>query len=152
MAVQRQVGGVQVQHDALGRLGVGFYKEADQQLIDGLLPIVNLLVATRLLHAQLQPVQRAFARQGLLAAEHTQQRVVAQLVMVGEIFVAQRQRVYALRNQLRYGVGDQPRLAPIVKASRQTRQQVQPPVRLAQQQGSGIGGHGATVEAGHHLA
>jgi len=68
---------VQVQHDALGRLGVGFYKEADQQLIDGLLPIVIFLVATRSSTLILQPVQACFCPPGVLAcapalpAEHT---------------------------------------------------------------------------------
>jgi hypothetical protein len=40
----------------------------------------------------------------------------------------------------------------VLKASRQARQQVQPPIRFPQQHRAGIGGHGAAVKAGHYLA
>jgi hypothetical protein len=63
---------------------------------------------TQLRPAQLQPVERRFAgeRRAILApgrqlaGEHRQCRVVAQLVVIDEIFVAQRQRKNPLPDQL----------------------------------------------------
>ena len=71
---------------------------------------------------QFQAVQRALAGQRFfqfaLAGQHRQQRIVAQLLVIVEIFVAQRQPVDALRQHLGHGVLDQCRVAPIGEASR----------------------------------
>ena len=65
MAVNRDVGGVQVEHD-LGRgRGVRFQVEVNQQPIDRLSRVADLVIAPRAAH-QLQPIQRALARQRFL--------------------------------------------------------------------------------------
>lgn len=112
-----------------------FQEYLDQELVDGFLAVVDLLVAARGFPAEFQTVQRALAGERLLArlrlaAEHSQQRVFPQLVVVGEVLVAKRQRVYALGHQLLYGMGNQFGPAAVLKTSRQARQQVDPPIGL----------------------
>ena len=74
-----------------------------QQPVDGLGRVADLVIAPRATH-QLQPVQRALARQRLLqltlAAEQTEQRIAAQLLMIVQVLVAQRQTVNALPQHL----------------------------------------------------
>jgi hypothetical protein len=40
----------------------------------------------------------------------------------------------------------------VLEASRQARQQVQPPIRFPQKNRAGIRGHGSTVKTGYYLA
>jgi len=47
LAVQRHIGGVDVQHDLLGGVPVSFHKHIHQQLVDPLFPEGDLLVAVR---------------------------------------------------------------------------------------------------------
>jgi hypothetical protein len=76
---------------------------------------------------QLQPVQGALAGQCLiqfpLAAQNRKQRVQAQLLVVVQILMAQRQTVYALRQHLPQPMLHQLLLAPILKTVRQATQQ-----------------------------
>jgi hypothetical protein len=73
---------------------------------------------------QFQPVQRALAGQRLLqiapSAEQRQQRIAAQLLMVVEVFIAQRQSIDALRLHLRQRVLDQRARAAVGKTLAQT--------------------------------
>jgi hypothetical protein len=91
---------------------------------------------------QFQPVQRALTGQRLiqlaLAAEQPQQRIRAQLLMIVEVFVAQRQTEDTLRQHLRELVLDQQRRSAVHKTPRQTTQQVDLAVHLAQQQRSAV--------------
>ena len=66
-AVQGQIRHVQIQHDAVRRFLVSFQKHLHQQRVDRLLPAVDFLVSAWLLAAQLNPIQRALARQRRLA-------------------------------------------------------------------------------------
>ncbi len=70
------------EHDLIRRRGMRFDVEVHQQAVDGFGRVRDLVVAVRAA-CQLQPVQRALARQRLLqlplAAEQTQQRIGAQL-------------------------------------------------------------------------
>jgi hypothetical protein len=95
-------------------------------------------VITAAAAGQLQPVQRALAGQRFfqlaLAAEQPQQRVGAQLLMIVEILVAQRQPVDALREHLGNPVLDPFRVAPVPEAGGQPVQQADTPAGLAQQQ------------------
>ena len=114
LAVQRVVGGIDIEHDAHGRPRVGLDEQVDQQRIERRRVIAHLLVAVRLRARprQLQPVQRALARQRRaavrrphpgcpgrvrLAHHRRQQRVTPQRVVVVEVFVAQRQSQHPLR-------------------------------------------------------
>ncbi len=73
MAVERDVGRVQIQHELLGRRGVRLQEQLAQQRVDLLRLVVDLVVPLRAA-GQLQPVRRALARQRLieraLAAQH----------------------------------------------------------------------------------
>ena len=91
---------------------------------------------------QLQPVQGAFAGQRRfkvpLAAEHRQQRIGAQLLVVVEVFIAQRQPIDALRQHLGQWMLDQQGRAAVAEAARQPAQQVDLAVRLPQQQRTAV--------------
>lgn len=104
LAVQRRVRGVQVQHDFLRRLGLGFQKNIHQQRVQGLRRVADLVIALRVglsRRREFQPVQRALTRQGLcefpLASKQGQQWIVAQFFVIVHILVAQSQSVDALR-------------------------------------------------------
>ncbi len=77
MAVERDVGRVQIEHDLLRRRGVRFQVEVRQQPVHRLGRIADLVIA-QTAAGQLQPVQRALAGQRLiqfpLAAQKPQQR------------------------------------------------------------------------------
>jgi hypothetical protein len=96
MAVQRIIGGVEVEDDLLGRRRVRFEEEVDEQTFDRRPVVADLVVARRSPRGVLEPVQRAFASQrgaglapgGELARERRQHRVVAQLVVIDQILVA----------------------------------------------------------------
>ena len=103
------------------------------------------LAAVALLLA-LEPFQVAFAGQ------QRQQRIAAQLVVIVEIFVAQRQRVDALGEQFRDLVFDELGIAAVFEAVRQPRQQVEAAVDLAQQHGAAVGADHAAVKLGADLA
>ena len=61
VSMQRQVGHIQVQNNALGWLRMGFQEHFHQQSIYGFGFIRDFLIPIRLGLAQLQSVQRAFA-------------------------------------------------------------------------------------------
>ena len=112
MAVKRDVGRIQVQHDLLRSGSVRLQKQVAQQAVQRLGRVADLVIATGAAN-QLQPVQCALASQRLiqiaLAAQQGQQRIAAQLLVVVEIFIAQRQTVDTLRQHLRQPVLDQQR-------------------------------------------
>jgi len=72
---------------------------------------------------------------------------VAQLVVIVEVFIAQRQGVDALCDELADGVLDARRIAPIVEAGCQPRGQPQPPIGFAQQDRAAVGADRAAIEA-----
>ena len=61
VAVQRQVGGIQIEHEAGRRRGVGFEEKIDQESIDGRRIDCEFAVAVCLPGAQFQTVQGAFS-------------------------------------------------------------------------------------------
>jgi hypothetical protein len=65
--------------------------------------VIDLVVTLRAA-GKFQPVQRALAGQGIFqlapARQHGHQRIVAQLLMIVQVLVAQRQPVDALREHL----------------------------------------------------
>ena len=115
MAVQRIVGGVEIEGDLWRWRRMGIDKQVDKQGFDGRRIIADLVVTGRLLAAQFQPVERRFASQRStiramgfqLAAQHRHHRVVAQLIVVDQILVAQCDPEHALPDQTRHRVFDQ---------------------------------------------
>ena len=151
MAVERDIGRVQVQHDLLGRGRVRFDVKIAQQPVDRFRRVADLVIAPCAPH-QLQPVQRALTGQRLvqlpLATEQGHERIRAQLLVVVQVLVAQRQPVDALRQHRRQLVSDEQRRAAIREAGGQTAQQVDLPLHLAQQQRTAIAGHLSSREPG----
>jgi hypothetical protein len=119
--VQRIIGGVEIEDDLLWRALVRFYKQIDKQGLDlGPIPS-DPVIARQLRPAQLKPVERRFAGQRRailtprrqLAGQHRHRRVVAQLVVIDEVFVAQRQRKNPLPDHRPDSVLDQFRRAAV---------------------------------------
>jgi hypothetical protein len=108
----------------------------------------------------LQPVERRLARErGHVLAlglepvgEQPQDRIEAQLVVIVEVLVAEREPMDALRQQRSETMHDEVGIALVAKATRNPVCQADRTIRLAQQRSAGIRGDGAAVEATHNLA
>ncbi len=164
VAMQRIVGGVQVQPKFLRRLDVGFQEDVHQHPVQGVGVGRDPVVAVHggvLRPAQLQAVQCARPRQrappvplpgppragGIgLAHQQRQQAVGAQRVVVVEVLVAQGDPVHPLRDQLRDRMLDLPGMAMIGEATRDPLHQPQPTVHLAQQDAAPVRGESAPIE------
>jgi hypothetical protein len=132
---------------------VGFEKDLHQQFVNRFLPERDLLVSIFCASAQFQPIERALARQGGLgiraAGQHSKQRILPQLLLIIEVFVAQGQAVNPLRQHLLNRVLHLGLLSTVQETLRQARQQIQALVGFAQQQGAAVGTDGSPIEAGH---
>ena len=112
MPVQRVVGGVEIEGDLRWRRRMGVEKQLDKQPLDRRRGIADLVIAGRLGPAQFQPIERRFAGQRRaigaprceLAAQYRHDRVVAQLVVVDQILVTQRNPKHPLTHQARHRV------------------------------------------------
>ena len=106
-----------------------FQEHLHQQFIDRLFPERDLLVAILDPGAQFHPVQRALARQRLFqflpARQNAEDRILPQLLVIVEVFVAQRQAVDPLRQHLPNRMLHLLLIPAIQKALRQPRQQIQ---------------------------
>ena len=169
-AVQRVVGGVEIEHDALGLARLRLNVERGQQTV-GRARVENDLLVTALRaglgRGQLQAVESALAGarlaavlgsaallafEVLFAAQQGQQRVGAQLIVIVEVLITQRQPVDALRDQLAHAVFDLRGLAVITEAGGELPHDAAALFGLAQQHGAAVGGDHAAVETGYHLA
>ncbi len=129
MAMERDVGRVEIEHNLLGRRCVRLDEQIAQQRVDLLRLVVDLVIAL-IAARKLQPVQRALARKRLverpLAAQHRHQRIVPQLLVIVEIFVAQRESEDALREHLAQPVHDPIRTPLVGKRGRQSLEETDP--------------------------
>ena len=153
--VQGIVGGVQVQGDPLRRPPVGVQEQIDEQGLDGRPVVADPVVAARLARwRMLQAVQGALARQrvGQAARQNPHHRIVAQIVMIHQILVAQRDAEHTLADHRRHRMIDT-RLAPRVReAAGEPVHQTDRPVGGAEQQRPRLRGNRAAVKTGNHLA
>ena len=116
---------------------------------------------------QLEPIERGRRRQGRAAvvgeqtilaeriafvANDGQQRVAAQLVVIIEVLVPQRQPGEALRQELGELVIHKTRVALIVETLGQCARHAQAVIDLTQQQRAAVGGEGAARKISNHLA
>ena len=137
---------------------VRLHEHIDQQPLDRRPLIGDLVIARRLPPAQLQTVERRLAgrRRAVrasgfqLARQHRHDRIAAQVVVVIEIFIAERDRKHPLAHQGRYRVLDQILAAMIAKAPRKTTNQINRPIGRSQQQASGVRGHQPRIECRFH--
>jgi hypothetical protein len=154
MPVQRVVGGVEIEGDLRRRHRMGVEKQVDKQSLDRRSVIADLVIAGRLRPAQFQPVERRFAGQRSairtpcleLAAQHGHDRIVAQLVVVDQVLVAE----HPLTHQARHFVYDQVSRPVIGEAARKTLDHSDLPIGGAEQHRPGLRGHRATVKRRHH--
>ena len=160
MPVQRIVGGVEIEGDLRPRHPMGVEKQVDKQPLDRRRVIADLVVAGRFQPAQFQPVERRFAGQrgtiraprGKLAAQYRHDRVMAQLVVVDQVLVAQRDPEHPLTHQSRHRVFDQLGRTVISEAAGKALDQADLPIGGAKQYRPGLRGHRPTVKRRHHLA
>jgi hypothetical protein len=123
MAVQRIVGRIQIEDDLLRRPAMGLQKDIYEQPLNRRRIVADLVVARGHRPAQLQPIKGALARNrralrpaGLkLARQDRHHRVVAELVMIGQILVAERDPKHSLTYKCLSLVLDQLRTARILK-------------------------------------
>ncbi len=170
MAMQAVVGGVEIEHDALGLARLRLDVERGQQTVHRTRVENDFLVAAlragvdrgsletveRALAgtgvAAVAPAAAAFACEVLLAAQQGQQRVRAQLIVIVEVLLTQRQPVDTLGDKLPHAVFDLLGLAVIAEASGELPHDACALFGLAQQHGAAVGGDRAAIETGHHLA
>src|SRR5207249_12153869 len=128
LAVQWIIGRIEIENDLPRGAFMRLQEQLDQKLSDRRRIMADLVVACRLKLAQLQPVQRRLAgnRRTILAPrrelsrQNRHHRIVAKLVVVVEILVAERDREHPLTDQRRHLVLDIFGAALVVKASRKS--------------------------------
>jgi hypothetical protein len=160
VAVQRVVGGVEIEDDPARRRLVRFEKEVDEQALDRFAVMADLMVARGADRRVLEPVQRALAgKRGAvpasrleLAGEGCEHRVVAQLIVIDKILVAERDAEHPLRDHGLDGVLDLPPDPAVIETGGEPLHQADGPVGGPEQERSGIRGDLPAVERGHHLA
>ena len=160
VAVQRIVGGVEVENDLLGRRAVRLQEDIDEDALQRLRVVADLVVAVAAAPRRvLQPVDRALPRQcrAILAlrlqlvGEQRQHRITAKGVVVVDVLVPQRDRDDPLADQRRQRVDHLVGAPMIGEACRNAFDQPHRPVRLPQQHRPGIRRHCPAVERRHHL-
>ncbi len=169
VAVDRIVGRVEVENDPRGRCLMGFEKEIGQERFHLAQVGRDLLVAAVLVgprRREFESIERALAGQRLAAIplsgtilsggvlltdQHGQERIVPQLVMVVKIFVAKRQAVDSLGNQVFDRVFGQFRDPVIGEATGESIDDSIFRFDFPQQQCPGIGRDGPAVKASQYF-
>ena len=142
MAVQRVIGGVEIEDDLLGWAAMGFHKQIDQQRLDHRRIVADLVVAGRQRPAQLEPVERRLARHRRailsprfkLAGKNRHHRIMAELIAIDQVLIAQRQSEDALADQRLDLVLDQLLAARVTKAGGKAIIEPDRPIGRAEQQ------------------
>jgi hypothetical protein len=162
------IGRISVEDNRRGWRGMGLQQQRNQYPIPSRRIAADLFVSGLfggdLRRAQCQPVQRAFACQGLAAVagspsslpgwvwradEHRQERIMPQAVVIVEVFIAQSNGVDPLFHEIVHRVLDM-RWRPLLgKASRQAVQDAGMPFDFASQQRPAIGGDRAAIDTGY---
>ena len=115
LAMQRIIGGIEIENDLAGRALVRLQEQIDHQPLDGERIVADLVIARRLQPAQFQPVERRLAghRRAILAprlklaGQHRHHRIVAQFVVIVEVLIAKRNPEYPLADQRHHLMLDQ---------------------------------------------
>ena len=160
MPVQRVVGGVEIEDDLFGRAAMGLHEQVDQQAFDHLRIMADLVIAGRQRPAQLEPVQRRLARHRRtiltpgfeLAGEDRHHRVMAELIVVDQVFIAERQSEHPLADQGLDLVLDQLWPTRVAEAGGEPIDDTDRSVGRAKQQRPGVRGDASAVESRHHRA
>ena len=139
--VQRDVGVVEIQHDLTWRSLMRVEEEIDQQRIDPRIVAIDLVILRCMASRRvLQAIERALASQRLavcpqhrlqLARQHCKRRVLAQFIVIVEVFIPQGQPEDALSHQCLDLMLDIARIAPIDEAASEAAHQPEAPVDLS---------------------
>ena len=159
--MDRVVRRIQIQGDLLGRPRMRLQEEVDEQARDRLAIMADAVIARGFSPGGvLQPVQGRLAgeRSAIgaagreLSAEHRQNRIMPELVMVDEVLIAERDPEDALADEGRQLMLDQVGVAGILKAGGEALDQAEGAICRPEQQRPGIGGDRPACERGHHRA
>jgi hypothetical protein len=134
-------------------------KELDEQPLDGRAVVADLVITRRCQRRMLEPVQSALAGERCatfalsleLAGQRRQHRVVAQLVMVDDILISERNAEHPLGHHRRNAVLDLGLDPTVIEAAGEPPHQADRPIGGAEQQRPSVRGGVATVEGGDHL-
>jgi hypothetical protein len=150
-------------------MGVGLEKEGDEESFDLTSATDDLLVTAArigtdggefptiegtLAGQRLTAIARAltgFAGGVAFADDGGQQGIVAEIVVIVEIFVSQGQAIDALSDELLKGVFDELGIAMVGETTGKLADDAGEFFDLPQQQGAAVGGDAATVKVGAHL-
>jgi hypothetical protein len=160
MAMQRIVSGVEVENDPLGRRLVRLEEEGDEQALDCRRVMADLVVAARNQGRVFEPVERTFAGErrailalrGEFAGQGRQHRVVAQLVVIDQVLVAERDAEHALGHHRLDRVLDLGLDPTVVEAGREPGHEPDGAISRAQQQPPGIRCDLAAIKSGYDPA
>ena len=120
--------------------------------------MADLVVAGRLWPAQFESVQRRLARHRSavlaprleLAGEDRHHRIMAELIVIDQVFIAQRQSKHPLADQRLDLVLDQPWAAKIAEAGGEAIDEADRPVGRAKQHRAGVRSDASPVESRHY--
>jgi hypothetical protein len=141
----------------LGAFACASRNRSEQALDRGRL-VRDLTIFRRRVARQFEPVQRGFAghRRAVgtprceLAGQNRHHRIMAQVVVVVEVLISQRNAEYALPDQRGHRVFDISAITRVAKAAGQATNQTDRLVRRSQQQPARVRRHRPAVEFGHH--
>lgn len=154
-AVQRIVGGVEVEHHLASVAPQALHAEAQQERPGPGGVEVHLVVAALAVTGQLQPVERGSGgerRAVELVGRGRQERIVTQGRVVVEVLVAERQAQHPLGEQRAHRVRDEVRIAPVHEARGEFARQPQRAIQIAQQQHACVGTEASAVKTRDHLS
>src|SRR4051812_34162052 len=148
MAVDRVIGRVQVQDDlARGLCPEGVEEEVDEHGLDRSSVVPDLVIARGGIGwSMLQPVERALASEqrgsGVIRLEAAQQSpqhgVMAQVVVVDQVLVPERQAEDALPHEAPHPMGDESWMTTIAKARGEPVNEPDGPIRHAEKKSPGV--------------
>ena len=158
MAVQRIVGRIEIEHDLFGRFAMRIEKQIDQQPLDQGRLVRDPTIAVDHGRAELQPVQRALARQGRTPAvprlqstkHHAHDRIVPPPIVIDQVFVAECHAQHPLADQGREVVHDPIAGTAVGEACSEPLDQPDRPIRRPEQQSPRIRRDRPTGEIRHH--
>jgi hypothetical protein len=159
VAVERVVGGIDVEHDLGGRRLMRLQEERDEQALNGGRIMSDLVIARRLRSAQLKTVERRFAghRRAVrppcrkLVGQHRHDRIVTQLVVIVEVLIAQRNPDHPLPHQGRHAVLDQVLVTLVDKALGKAINHSDLAVRRPQQQRASVRRDRPAIKTSHNF-
>jgi hypothetical protein len=159
LAMERVIGRVEVEDDLLRWPLVRLQEQIDEQVGERRRVVTDLMIAViGPQRGVFQPVERALAGERRAVrplrlepvGEQREHRVVAQLVVVVHVLIAQGDADDPLSHQGRQHVHHLVLLAVVLKARGDPLDQADRAIGVAQQQPAPVGGHGAAVERRHH--